>query len=68
MIFNFYLEWPDGRTDFGVCSALSIEEAEEFIKHRTDALASPKISIEHGCEDLINEQYGGIAFLSMEYE
>lgn len=67
MIFNFCLEWEDGRTDFGVCSADDIDQARAFIQNRVDVLACPKINVEHGCEDLINEQYGGLAFLSTEY-
>lgn len=67
MIFNFCLEWEDGRTDFGICSADTFELALEQIQHKCDLLAAPRINIEYGCEDLINEQYGGIAFLSSEH-
>lgn len=71
MIFNFYIEHPEGGNDYGVCSADSIEEAEQFINdsfgYHSDEESFKKpvcLNIEHGIEDLVNEQYGGLAILS----
>jgi hypothetical protein len=73
MIFNFYIEHLEGGADFGICSADSIEEAEGFIKIRFAYYESDEgyekptvLNIEHGVEDLINEQYGGLALLTSE--
>lgn len=71
MIFNFYIEHTDGGVDFGVCSADSLEDAEQFIKDSYGYYSGEggfkkpvSLNIEHGVEDLINEQYGGFAILS----
>jgi hypothetical protein len=72
MIFNFYIEHSSGATDFGACSADSIEEATQLIKDRygyydagEEGFKKPvRLNVEHGIEDLINEQYGGFAILT----
>lgn len=73
MIFNFYIEHNNGFCDFGVCSGSSIEEATQFIKDKlgyydAEGFEKPvQLNVEHGVEDLINEQYGGLAILSTEF-
>lgn len=74
MIFNFCVEHANGATDFGACSAGSIEEATQLIKDRygyyetsDEGFEKPvRLNVEHGIEDLINEQYGGCVLLSIE--
>ena len=74
MIFNFYIEHASGASDFGVCSAESIEDATQYIKDKcgyydtSDAgfKLPVELNVEYGIEDLINDQYGGVAILSTE--
>ena len=74
MIFNFYIEHASGASDFGICSAESIEDATQLIKDNCgyydedeEGFEKPiQLNVEHGIEDLINEQYGGVAILSTE--
>jgi len=66
MIFNFCIYRRDGSADFGICSAGSLEEAEQFVREECSLTVDEKLNVEHGIEDLVNEQYGGVAFLTTE--
>ena len=67
MIFNFCITDSYGSSHFGVCSAGSLEEAERFIRENEYVhLTKETLNIEHGVEDIINEQYGGLAHFTTD--
>lgn len=65
MIFNFCITNDNGSSDFGICTASDPEVAMEFIC--AFACVKPEdVTVEPGAEDLLDQQYGGLAFLTTE--
>ena len=63
MIFNFSIDVGNG-TEYGLVTANSIEEAEDFVLLTYDCETYANFDIQPGAEDLINQQYGGLALLT----
>lgn len=63
MIFNFSINVGNG-TEYGLVTANTIEEAEDFVLSTYDCETYANFDIQPGAEDLINQQYGGLALLT----
>ena len=65
MIYNFAINTMNDSTVFGLCTASDEDEAMDILTDMT-GYASDRIDIQPGAEAMINQQYGGIAFLSTD--
>ena len=64
MNFNFTINANDGGSDYGICTADSLDEARIMVAGYIEK--GETFDVDFGIDDLINEQYGGIAFLSTD--
>ena len=64
MIYNFTVTMKGAATEYGLVTADSIEEAERFVLEGFPRDECEDFDIQPGAEDLINQQYGGLALLT----
>lgn len=64
MNFNFTINTNAGGTEYGVCTASCKEEAQIMVAGYIEK--GETFDVDFGVDDLINEQYGGLAFLSTD--
>lgn len=63
MIYSFTID-VGGGTERGLVTANALEEAEGFVLSTYDGEAYTNFEIQPGAEDFINQQYGGMAWLT----